>query len=935
MNKEIGLENLPNCYIKTIEISEINKRQNLITVSVFVKDAKFKDSLHWYDNKDLSKFLKVSVILSSNQSLTNDLKKGNLALDKRKINRKYTNKTGIISGEKSVLFEDYRHNNNDLETFEYIFKFKVSKKEQNVDVFACVSMNVQEYATQNKINLESSDINTYTGPVTSEVILKNSEVPRETMVFTSPGGETYSGPVHVRNRRYMEGSYHTNQPHSILSIRKATDSKIKDYRSIEELVQPKRRLRAPRAFEGPWMSHTDDGDLYGFFTLNLKAMMIEKTRLGRKISALSDYMFDKLLAEFRFKNIELFNESFQPVIRSNRGTPRIGKRKSLKRNRLVKSKQRDSRVSERRQNRAMIREIALDGSLHKKTFAFSQQYSDSFKGLYKYGLELSFNDPTISFVENMITELKQTINQFNPYYVRSNRPSSTTEGKTRFTQVFVDTELERFTNESAAPWNLAIKNYVELLAALKNLTKQESNAMLHKTLLLVHPKYGTPKSLEHFYSSYKNLYGDLVRYFRVRPKNNSNIKGGNTRRQPKNSISFKIDFKETVSFEDKDKNLNYFDDKKDGIPTLTKKKFIENSKKEFNKFFKEKPSFSRTQISTVGKKETDSMGRIDNNLVSYMTPKKIKLKKKKIMLNKKPVSFNTKEVNNAIDSIKNVKKPENITQKKNKKTNFTIKVAKPIENYLDKSENKTKNTRENLGKTTVFNNAEEKLKTSTKPGISKEIKKGFSKKKKKNKISRNKFKVDNKVVQRIVSDPKKAERLPISLKAILGSESKSVRNNLFKTKKDQISSRKTTDIFDLIYTSPVEIKYYHDNKWEMIDSKILGSLPNSVICKIEPFSVQGLTEQEDKINISNKFFLLDLGKAKLKNTFLENITMDDVIQKIDELPRYKDEYFTNSPIKQAQNRLSTLNGKNSGLASPNEELLTKRRTPKRSTKNAY
>jgi hypothetical protein len=718
-------------------------------------------------------------------------------------------------------------------------------------------------------------------------------------------------------------------------VTKATDSKIKDYRAVEQLIQPKRLLMAPRVLEGPWLSHNDDGDLYGFFTLNLKAIMIQKTQLGRKISALSDYMFDNLLSNFRFRNLEIFNESFQPTVKSFRGTPRITKKKILKRKRLVRSKQMSSRLSRRKQNKTMLEEVALDGSLHKKTFSFKQDYSDSFKGLYKYGIEISFKDPTIKFVEDMITELKQNISQFNPYLVRSNRPSSTTDSGNRFTENFIETETSRFVNEEAAPWNLAIKNYVELLAAIKNLTKDEATTILHKTLLKVHPKYATPKSLQHFYVSYKNIYADLVRYFGVKPRNNSNVEGGNTRRQTKNSIAFKIEFKEAVSFQDKDKNLNYFDNKKDGIPILSKSELISNSKKEFDKFFKEKPNFSRTQISTIGKKEANSMGKIDNNLVSYMTPKKIKLKKKKIMLNKKPVSFNTKEINNAINSIKNVKKAENVTQKKNVKTSFTITVAKPIESYLDKSESKTKDTRENLGKNTVFNNADEKTKIHDAVKLPSDIKINFSKKKKKNKISRNKFRVDNKVVERVVSDPKRSEKLPISLKAVLGSESTSVRNNLLKSKKDQISSKKSSDIFDLIYTSPVEVIYYMDSKWRTIDLGSLNKLSNSVICKIEPYNLQGLTEQEDKINISNKYFILDLGRPSLKNTFLETITMDDVLDKINELPRYNDEYFTNSPVKQSQNRLSTINEQKKRSSSPEQKLVTNRRIPRRSTKNAY
>jgi len=66
MNKEVGLENLPNCYIKTIEISELNARKNRVTISVLVKDTEFEDSLYWYDDDSISSYLDVVVVGSSN-----------------------------------------------------------------------------------------------------------------------------------------------------------------------------------------------------------------------------------------------------------------------------------------------------------------------------------------------------------------------------------------------------------------------------------------------------------------------------------------------------------------------------------------------------------------------------------------------------------------------------------------------------------------------------------------------------------------------------------------------------------------------------------------------------------------------------------------------------------------------------------------------------
>jgi hypothetical protein len=63
--------------------------------------------------------------------------------------------------------------------------------------------------------------------------------------------------------------------------------------------------------------------------------------------------------------------------------------------------------------------------------------------------------------------------------------------------------------------------------------------------------------------------------------------------------------------------------------------------------------------------------------------------------------------------------------------------------------------------------------------------------------------------------------------------------------------------------------------------------------------------------------------------------MDDVLDKINELPRYNDEYFTNSPVKQSQNRLSTINEQKKRSSSPEQKLVTNRRIPRRSTKNVY
>jgi len=243
--------------------------------------------------------------------------------------------------------------------------------------------------------------------------------------------------------------------------------------------------------------------------------------------------------------------------------------------------------------------------------------------------------------------------------------------------------------------------------------------------------------------------------------------------------------------------------------------------------------------------------------------------------------------------------------------------------------------KENLGQINRITNIDANVVgTKTKKPISKQIKKVFSKKPKiSNKIQKNSFKVSNKIVEKVLTNKKRSERLPISLKAVLGSESISARNNLLNSKKDQISSRKSADIFDIIYTSPMEVQYYNNGVWQMIDKNNMEKLSESVICRIEPFNIQGLTQKEDKINISNKYFVLEIGQFNPQKTETV-ITMATVVEKIDELSRSKDEYYTNNPVKQSTRRLGSLNPQ-TVTQSSSEGLVNRTTTVVPRSTNAY
>ena len=321
-------------------------------------------------------------------------------------------------------------------------------------------------------------INTYTSPVSSEIIFKDSEVITQTNVFINSNGEIYSGPVHFHDGVYMEGSYHTSESHGVLRQRTVTDSKIKDYREPDSLFTPNRRalnmINRTKLLDGPWISHNDDGDLYGMFNINTKKLLATKTLYGSKLAKLSPFVFDRLLESFNFRSLSLYQEKIQPIVTSRRGTPRLSRKKLLRKKFLIHTRDAQNILRSRTYKGTTIKEHRISDKIEDRTIVFKQNYSNSFKGVYKYGLLIQFIDPTYQFVQNFITELKQSILIIKPYVVRSRRNSSVIKDTQRFTQKFVETEMSRYPSQELAPWSNSIKNYVDLFSALKGMTKEEA-----------------------------------------------------------------------------------------------------------------------------------------------------------------------------------------------------------------------------------------------------------------------------------------------------------------------------------------------------------------------------------------------------------------------------------------------------------------------------
>lgn len=79
ISPEVGLETLPNCYIKMIETNSISKTSDRYVCHFVIKDQIFEDkSYGWYKDPYLYPHMQLMVVVSSNESLNVKLDEGSI-----------------------------------------------------------------------------------------------------------------------------------------------------------------------------------------------------------------------------------------------------------------------------------------------------------------------------------------------------------------------------------------------------------------------------------------------------------------------------------------------------------------------------------------------------------------------------------------------------------------------------------------------------------------------------------------------------------------------------------------------------------------------------------------------------------------------------------------------------------------------------------------
>lgn len=214
--QEIGMESMPNVYI-----SDINLEGDKIFITLTTKD--FVESPTWNieDSILIDKLMFVVKVFAYDnedalEPIVTQLNNGDISI--------YDARTSF---EKQISFYNYNslQEEDNLNNFYYELEFDLFQtNKRNIYVYAQAFVDISE------LNLGFTDYHYLDGPMTSEAIKIDGEPPDNGILFRTPDGGIWSGPVHGREGNYMVGSFHTDEPHDTLT-QETVDSKVRDFLS--------------------------------------------------------------------------------------------------------------------------------------------------------------------------------------------------------------------------------------------------------------------------------------------------------------------------------------------------------------------------------------------------------------------------------------------------------------------------------------------------------------------------------------------------------------------------------------------------------------------------------------------------------------------------------------------------------------------------------
>ena len=594
----VGLEAIPNTYISKITINKGPHGSYYGEAHVYTRDLVGEDGPMWSGSPSILERLRFMFMSVEGEDNIRPIASGFYNLnDLMKLKSKNNKVINQINTQYKDVKTCKRFSMGTDIYYKNIFKFKIKPNTLDQAVFCCLYMKAPMVSGKNSV------VDQYTmnlkGPSTSEYILKEGNISFTSNIFIKENGQQWPGPVHYhQGTGYMEGASHSEESHG--NVRRQTVPNLKIINNINFRFLPKTIANKPRysPVTKLWSTFTHGGSVSGVFGVNYKNILIRKTKYGHSLMnlqtadllSLINKMKINLLGIKRYKIktlknkktkvlqskrlVSSFTDDFGDfkesiVISKNNGpdiTIRMEDLRSSSGLEVVNPSEIFLEDLETSQIKSAVKEIPLNlGQTEAmKFYQFEDQEitTESF-GKFSYELTVRFKDPTIKYVDNMISEARDGLSSLKNYLTRILSENNYDYNMDSLKQSFIDKERELYINDlSFAPWIRVVKNYCKYLGFIYELNENQIEFLLNTNFPKVHPKTATLTSIKMFVNEYEKITNKLYKHFDVSTaKLTSNRSSDNLTsfKEPNtNTISIIHEFRKILNTQDAKTFYNYF-----------------------------------------------------------------------------------------------------------------------------------------------------------------------------------------------------------------------------------------------------------------------------------------------------------------------------------------------------------------------------------------
>ena len=319
-NSLVGLENLPNTYIKKITISD-----SKIDVELLMHDVQQDGFFVWSDDDLIFDYLKVAIIATTNSQLIDGISSGQFSPMPRVIRRgPFMSDTTIIEIPAKNFMRTSARNRRRFYKKESL---PVPEDTIQMTLFALAYIDTQELSNALRIVL-TGPLSQYHSAVASDHVIAEGQTQQTTYLYKETSGETWKGPVHQRSDgRWMGGSYHSADTHPLLVREPVLNTKIVDKRSISASLRKELDFKRKPIFSTLSTSYNNEADLIGMFSLDMRAFVLTKTKHGRKMFNVSKSLFESFVRDVSINSFEIRRQQVRLKVSNTKlGTRKYGQK---------------------------------------------------------------------------------------------------------------------------------------------------------------------------------------------------------------------------------------------------------------------------------------------------------------------------------------------------------------------------------------------------------------------------------------------------------------------------------------------------------------------------------------------------------------------------------------------------------------------------------